>query len=124
MIRNALFVCIAALGLSAAGCKGDDAKMEQFIGIMEDISKAAKSANGDCGKMADAVGPVVDKNAGAMKDLKTWADGQKNDKAKAEAMMKKYGDRMMKAMDGMGDLAKCATDPKMEAINKKMKDMM
>ncbi|CAN5730316.1 hypothetical protein BH11MYX2_BH11MYX2_16220 [soil metagenome] len=124
MIRNAIFVCVVALGLSAAGCKGDDAKMEQFIGIMEDISTAAKSANGDCTKMADAVGPVVDKHAGEMKDLKAWADGQKGDKAKSEAMMKKYGDRLMKSMEGMGELAKCSTDPKMEAVNKKMKDMM
>jgi len=124
MIRNAMFVCIVALGLGTVGCKGDDAKAEQLIGIMEDIGKAVKSANGDCEKMAAAVGPVVEKHEGEMKDLKAWAESQKGDKAKGEEMMKKYGDRMMKAAGDMMDMAKCSGDAKFEAINKKMKDLM
>jgi hypothetical protein len=123
MIRNALFVCIAALGISAAGCKGGD-KAEQLVSIMEELGSAAKSANGDCGKMAESVGAVVDKRGAEMKELKEWAKSQKGDKAKEEEMKTKYADRMSKAMEGMMDMAKCSTDPKMEAVNKKMQDMM
>lgn len=125
MIRNAMFVCIVALGLGTVGCKGgDDAKADQLISIMEDIGKAVKSAGDDCGKMAEAVGPVVDKHAEEMKELKAWAESQKGDAEKSKKMMEKYGDRMMKAAGDMMDMAKCSGDAKFEAINKKMKDLM
>jgi hypothetical protein len=48
----------------------------------------------------------------------------KGDKAQAEAMAKKYGDRMQKVMPKLMGMMKCADDPKMKAVNEKFQGMM
>ena len=116
-IRNVLI--LAALALAPA-CSKDPA--EQMVSLMEDMSKAVESSGGDCAKMADAVDAATKKYD--LAKLKADAEKMKDDKDKSAEMMKKYGDRVQKAMPGMMGMMKCADDPKMKAINEKLKGMM
>ena len=116
-IRNVLILATLAL---APACSKDPA--EQMVSMMEDMSKAVESAGGDCAKMADGVEAVTKKYD--LPKLKEDAAKMKGDKAKSEEMMKKYGDRVQKAMPGMMGMMKCADDPKMKAVNEKLKGMM
>jgi hypothetical protein len=119
-IRNVL-IC-AALALAPACSKSPDALMDQMVSMMEDLSKAVESSGGDCGKMAAAVEDVTKKYD--LKAMKEAGEKMKGDKAKTEEMMKKYGPRLEKAMPGMMGMMKCADDPKMKEVQKKLDGMM
>jgi hypothetical protein len=100
--------------------------MDKMLDMMEDMGKAVEGANGDCGKMATGVETVLNKYQGDIADMKAYAEKMKGekDKAKAEEMMKKYGPRLEKVMPQMMGMMKCADDPKMKALNEKMKGLM
>lgn len=98
--------------------------MDKMLTMMEDLGKAAESANGDCGKMADNVEAVAKKYEGDLADMKATAEKMKGDKEKAAELMKKYGDRMQKVMPAMMSMMKCADDPKFKAVSKKLEGMM
>ncbi len=123
-IRNVLICC--ALALAPACSKSSDAMMDKMLDMMEDMGKAVEGANGDCGKMATGVEAVMNKYQGDINDMKAYAEKMKGekDKEKAEAMMKKYGPRLEKVMPQMMGMMKCADDPKMKALNEKMKGLM
>ena len=116
-----LFVCASlSLGL-LAGCSKDD-PAEKMVKMMEDLGAAVDKAGDDCGKMADGVEAVAKKYD--LKAMKESAEKMKGDKAQAEAMAKKYGDRMQKVMPKLMGMMKCADDPKMKAVNEKFQGMM
>jgi hypothetical protein len=122
-LRN-LLLC-TALTLPFTACsKSPDAMMDTMVSMMEELGNAVDSANGDCGKMADGVQAVANKYEGDMKDMKAAADKMKGDKEQAAKLMKKYGDRMQKVMPKMMGMMKCADDPKMKAVNDKLKGLM
>ena len=121
-IRNVL-IC-AALALAPACSKGADAQMDKMVGMMEEMGSAIEGAKGDCSKMADDVGSVVKKYEGDLKTFKDTAEKMKGDKDQAEKLMKKYGDRMQKVMPQMMGMMKCADDPKMKELSKKLEGMM
>ena len=116
-IRNVLILATLAF---APACSKDPA--EQMISMMEDMSKAAESAGADCAKMADNVEAVTKKYD--LPKLKADVEKMKADKDKSAEMMKKYGDRVQKAMPGMMAMAKCGDDPKFKAVSEKFKGMM
>jgi len=116
-IRNVLI--LAALAFAPA-CSKDPA--EQMVSMMEDMGKAAESAGADCAKMADNVEAVTKKYD--LPKLKADAEKMKGDKNQSAEMMKKYGDRVQKAMPGMMAMAKCGDDPKFKAVSEKFKGMM
>jgi hypothetical protein len=121
-IRNGL-ICVALA--FAPGCsKSPDAMMDKMLDMMEEMGKAVESAGSDCGKMADGVDGVVKKYEGDLKDMKAMSEKMKGDKAKQEELMKKYGPRMEKVMPAMMGMMKCADDPKMKAVQKKLDGMM
>ncbi len=121
-LRN-LFVC-AALAF-APGCKkSPDAMMDKMLDMMDEMGNAIESANGDCTKMADGVEAVSKKYEGDVKEMKAAAEKMKTDKAAQEEMAKKYGPRMEKAMPKMMGMMKCANDPKMKEVQKKLDGMM
>jgi hypothetical protein len=123
MMRNVVLACAALFAVPA--CGGDDAKVEKLIEIMEELGAAAKKGGDDCGKIADAMKPVVEKRADDLKELKEWAESMKGDKEKAQKMMEKYQDRLMKAMSGVMDVSfKCMDDEKFKAVGEKMKGML
>lgn len=123
LIRNAVVACAALFAVPA--CGGDEAKAEKFISIMEEIGKAGKAAGDDCGKVADAIKPIVDKRADELKELKEWAESMKKDKDKAKALMEKYQGRMMTAMGDVMDVSfKCMDNEKFKAVSANMKGMM
>jgi hypothetical protein len=122
-ISKLLLLSVLAFG-SACGKGGDDAKMDKMLTIIEGLSGAVESSDGDCGKMASGVEAVVNKHEDDLKELKSWADDMKKDKEKSKKLMEKYGERMKKAMPGMMGMMKCADDPKMKAMEAKLKDLM
>jgi hypothetical protein len=121
-IRNVL-IC-TALAFAPACSKSPDAMMDKMVGMMEEMGKTVESANGDCGKMASGLEDITKKYEGDLKDMKAMGDKMKNDKAEQERLMKKYGDRMQKVMPAMMGMAKCSDDPKMKAVEEKLKGMM
>ena len=122
-LRN-LLLC-TALTLPFTACsKSPDAMMDKMVSMMEELGSAVDGANGDCGKMADSVQAVAKKYEGDMKDMKAAAEKLKGDKDQAEKLMKKYGERMQKVMPKMMGMMKCADDPKMKAVNEKLKGLM
>jgi hypothetical protein len=121
-IRNVL-IC-AALAVAPACSKSPDAMMDKMVGMMEEMGKAVESANGDCGKMASSLEDISKKYEGDIKEMKAMGEKMKNDKAEQERLMKKYGDRMQKVMPAMMGMAKCADDPKMKEVQKKLDGMM
>jgi len=125
-VRNMIFASAIAFGaLFTPACnKGADGKMEQMVTIMEEMGTAVSSANGDCTKMGNNLEAFANKRGDEMKELKAWADSAGKDKEQAEAMakgMEKYKDRMAKAMPAMMDMMKCADDPKIKALESKLK---
>lgn len=121
-IRNAL-IC-AALAFAPACSKSPDAMMDKMVGMMEEMGTAVESANGDCGKMASSLEDITKKYEGDIKEMKAMGDKMKGDKAKSEELMKKYGDRIQKAMPKMMGMMKCSEDPKMKEVQKKLDGMM
>lgn len=122
-IRNAL-IC-AALALAPACSKGGaDGAMDKMVSIMEEMGNAVDSAGGDCPKMASALEAVTNKHESDLKDIKAQAEKMKGDKAASEEMMKKYGPRIEKVMPKMMGMMKCADDPKMKEVQKKLDGMM
>jgi hypothetical protein len=120
-IRN-LFLC-GALALSMTACSKKD-PIEKMVSMMEDLAGAVDDAKGDCGKMADAVQSVADKYKGDLESMKSAAESAKKDEDKAKELMEKYGDRIQKAMPKMMGMMKCADDPKMKAVETKLKGLM
>ena len=122
-VRSSLLACAALFAVPA--CGGDDAKVERIVEIMEEMGKAAKSGGDDCAKVAANLGPVVDKRAGELKELKEWSESIKSDKEKAKKLMEKHMDRLMKASSDLMDATfKCGDDPAFKAVGEKMKGMM
>ena len=119
---------IACGALFGTACKkGADGKMEEMVTIMEEMGNAITSANGDCPKMANNLEAFANKRSDDLKELKAWADAAKNDKAQAEEMaknMSKYQSRLEKVMPAMMGMMKCADDPKIKALNEKLKGIM
>jgi hypothetical protein len=74
--------------------------------------------------MASSLEDITKKYEGDIKEMKAMGDKMKNDKAKSEELMKKYGDRMQKVMPKMMGMMKCADDPKMKAVQAKLDGMM
>ncbi len=120
MKLHSVLVCIGLALAPACSKGGDDA--EKMVGMMEQMGNAVESANGDCSKMADAVSAVMNKYDLAA--LKASAEKMKGDKAKAEEMMKKYGERMTNVMPKLMGMMKCADDPKMKELESKFKGLM
>jgi hypothetical protein len=116
-----LFVSASLALALVAGCSKDD-PAEKMVKMMEDLGAAVDKAGDDCGKMADGVEAVAKKYD--LKAMKESAEKMKGDKAQAEAMAKKYGDRMQKVMPKLMGMMKCADDPKMKAVNEKFQGMM
>jgi hypothetical protein len=126
-LRNVVLSCALVFSATACGGSSDDDFMEKSIGMMEGLAKAVESADGDCGKMATNVEAFVNKNEGTMKEMKAQAEEIKKDKSRAEKMAKsaaKYADRMQKAMPAMMGMMKCSDDPKMKAMEGKLKAFM
>jgi hypothetical protein len=120
-MRNVLISLTAALTLSLGGCSKKD-PAEKMIAMMEDVGNAVDQAGGDCGKAADAVEAITKKYD--LPALKAEAEKMRGDKAAAEAMAKKYGDRMKAVTPKLMALVKCVDDPKMKALNAKFKGLM
>jgi len=118
----------AAFVLSSMACgSSDDDFMEKSVVMMEGLASSIESAGGDCGKMATSVEAFVTKNEGAMKQIKAKAEELKKDKAKAEQLKKsadKFKDRLGKAMPAVMGMLKCADDPKMKAVEARLKSLM
>lgn len=121
-IRN-LLIC-AALAFAPACSKGPDAMMDKMVGMMEEMGNAVDSANGDCGKMATSLEAISKKYEGDIKEMKAMGEKMKGDKEESEKLMKKYGDRIQKVMPKMMGMMKCADDPKMKEVQKKLDGMM
>lgn len=128
MFRKILLCC--AIGFAGAcgggGAGGDEAVMEKTIVMMEDLAKVVESSGDDCGKMATGVEGVMKNHEGNIAAAKALKEKYKDDKAKQEEMKKlseKYKDRMMKAMPAMMGMAKCQDDPKMKAIEGKLRGL-
>jgi hypothetical protein len=120
-LRN-LLLC-TTITLSLAACSKKD-PIDEMVSMIEDIGDAVDNAKGDCGKMADGVQAVADKYKGDLDSMKAAAEKAKGDKEESKKMMEKYGDRMQKAMPKMMGMMKCSDDPKMKAVNEKLKGMM
>ena len=121
-IRNVL-IC-AALAFAPACSKSPDAMMDKMVGMMEEMGNAVDSANGDCGKMASSLEDISKKYEGDIKEMKAMGEKMKGDKDESEKLMKKYGDRIQKVMPKMMGMMKCADDPKMKEVQKKLDGMM
>ena len=124
MTIRTVLVCALLAFAPACGKSGGDATMDKMLTMMEEMGKAVEAAGSDCGKMADGVQAVVTKYEGDLKGMKAYSESMKGDKAKAEELMKKYGDRMQKVMPAMMGMMKCAEDPKFKAVGEKLKGMM
>ena len=120
-LKNILI--LAALSF-APGCSKSSDPMEKMMSMMEEMGDAVAGANGDCGKMASNVEGVVSKYESDIKEMKASAEKMKGDKDKAKEAMEKYGERMQKVMPKMMDMMKCAADPKMKELSKKLEGMM
>jgi len=120
-LKNILI--LAALSFAPACSKSSD-PMEKMMSMMEEMGDAVEGAKGDCSKMADNVQGVVSKYEGDMKEMKASAEKMKGDKEAAKQAMEKYADRMQKVMPKMMDMMKCANDPKMKELSKKLEGMM
>lgn len=120
-MKNAnVFLSVSlALGL-LAGCSKDPA--EKMVSMMEDLGNAVEKSGDDCGKMAGAVESVMSKYD--LKAMKADAEKMKSNKEDAKKMEEKYGARMQKVMPKLMGMMKCAEDPKMKAVNEKLKDVM
>jgi hypothetical protein len=123
-MRNLLVTALLVLPLAAGACKKNDseATVEKMVSLMEDLGNVVDKSGDDCGKMADGVEAVVKKYD--LQALKASAEKIKGDKAESERLMKKYGDRMQKVMPKMMGMMKCADDPKMKAVNDKLRGVM
>jgi hypothetical protein len=123
-MRNLLVSALLVLPLAAGGCKKNDgeATVEKMVSLMEDLGNVVDKSGDDCSKMADGVEAVVKKYD--LQSLKASAEKIKGDKAESERLMKKYGDRMQKVMPKMMGMMKCADDPKMKAVNDKLRGVM
>lgn len=121
-MKNLILSLSLAL-VATTGCKkggGDSA--EKMVVMMEEMGNAIDGAKGDCGKMADALEGITKKYD--LKAMKADAEKMKGDKAKAEEMEKKYGERMKKVMPKFMGMMSCAEDPKFKAVSEKLKDVM
>lgn len=118
---RSMLVC-TALAFAPACSKSDP--MDKMVSMMEEMGTAIDGAGDDCAKMADSVGAVIGKYEGDLKDMKATAEKLKGDKDKAKELMEKYGERMQKVMPKMMGMMKCANDPKMKELSKKLEGMM
>jgi hypothetical protein len=110
-----------SLTLAATACSKKEPE-EQMVAMMEDLGNAIDNAKGDCGKMADGVESVSKKYD--LKAMKESAEKLKGDKDRSKKMMEKYGDRLQKVMPKLMGMMKCADDPKMKAVEDKLKGVM
>ena len=121
-MKNVILSLSLAL-VAVTGCKkGSSDPAEKMVVMMEELANAVDGAKGDCGKMADGVEAVSKKYD--LKQMKADAEKLKGDKAQAEQLEKKYGDRMKKAMPKFMGMMACAEDPKFKAVSEKLKDVM
>jgi len=122
-VKPTTILILAALSISPACSKSSD-PMEKMMSMMEEMGDAVEGAKGDCAKMATNVEGVVNKYEGDIKEMKSSAEKMKGDKDKAKEAMEKYADRMQKVMPKMMGMMKCANDPKMKELSKKLEGMM
>lgn len=121
-IRSLLLGAAITLALTPACSKKDP--VEKMVSMMEDLASAVDDAKGDCGKMADGVSAVAEKYKGDLAAMKEAGEKAKADKDQQKALMEKYGDRMQKAMPKLMGMMKCSDDPKMKAVEDKLKGVM
>jgi hypothetical protein len=121
-LRNLLLTSVLALSFTSACSKKDP--VDKMVSMLEDLGGAVDGANGDCGKMADAVQAVADKYKDDIPAMKEASEKAKADPDQTKKLMEKYGDRMQKVMPKLMGMAKCASDPKMKAVSEKLKDLM
>lgn len=120
-----LFLSTTLLFGLATGCSNNNEKaFEKMVTMVEEISKAVDGAGDDCGKMATAVEAVVKKYEGDLDDMKKAAEAIKGDKAEAEKIMKKYEERMDRALPGMLAMVECSEDPKMRDLSLRLSGLM
>lgn len=116
-------VISASLALSLIACKSNkEAQVEKMVSMMEDMGNAIDKAGDDCGKMAEGLEAVTKKYDLAA--MKSAAENLKGDKDEAKKIMEKYGDRMQKVMPKLMGMMKCGDDPKMKALESKLKGVM
>ncbi|NVB79733.1 MAG: hypothetical protein HOV81_15160 [Kofleriaceae bacterium] len=116
-------VISASLALSLIGCKSsNEAQVEKMVSMMEDMGNVVDKAGDDCGKMADGLEAITKKYD--LEAMKSAAEKLKGDKDEAKKIMEKYGDRMTKVMPKMMGMMKCSEDPKMKALESKLKGVM
>jgi hypothetical protein len=123
-MRLSTLSVVVALALAPACKNKDEANMEKMVSVIEDLGKVVDGAGGDCGKMASGVESIVTDSEADLKELKSWAEGLKQDKEKAKKFADKYASRIQKAMPGMMGMMKCADDPKMKAMEAKLKGLI
>ncbi len=123
MTIRTLLLCSALTLPFASACSKKD-PIDKMVSMLEEVATAVDDAKGDCGKMADAVQAVADKYKGDLDSMKAAAEKAKKDKDQAKELMSKYGDRMEKAMPKLMAMMSCADDPKMKAVNDKLKGVM
>lgn len=115
------FVLFAAILAAAPACHKQSPE-EQTVSLIEDMGNAVQSAGSDCGKMADNLKSVVGKYD--LKALKKFDEETKKDKAKSDALEKKYGPRLQKAMPKLMGIMACADDPKMKDLKAQLDGLM
>ena len=115
-MKKLLLTVSLALSITACGKKSNDEVAGKVVSMMEEVGTAVESSGGDCAKMGTAVEGVLKKYD--VKGLKAAAEKMKGDKAEGEKMMKKYGDRIQKAMPKMMGMAAC------KDVSEKFKDLM
>ena len=119
-IRTLLLASLIAV---APACSKKD-PVDKMVSMMEDLGNAVDKSGGDCGKMADGVQAIADKYKDDLEAMKAAAQKAKSDKDQKAELQKKYGDRIEKAMPKLMGMFKCADDPKMKAVEDKLKGLM
>jgi hypothetical protein len=96
-----------------------DALGLDFTVLMEDISAAVKAHGPDCGKIADAVGPILVAKKDTLVTFfqKTMALSA----AQQQALKAKYGARIDAASESSGEVeVRCKDDPKFKAMQERL----
>jgi hypothetical protein len=121
MTANVFASACLALGL-LGGCSKGGGDAEKMVTMMEELGNSVEKAGDDCGKMASALEATANKYD--LKAMKANAEKLKANKDEAKKLEEKYGARMQKVMPKLMGMMKCADDPKMKAVNDKLKDVL
>lgn len=116
-------VISASLALSLTACKSSkEEQVEKMVTMMEDMGNVVDKSGDDCGKMAEGLEAITKKYD--LASMKSAAEKLKADKDEAKKIMEKYGERMTKVMPKLMGMMKCSSDPKMKALEDKLKGVM